>query len=131
MVADEDDEYYLIDAKGNKLGESTYKNILRKDGGYELKNADGKYAIADKSGKPVTDFKYTSTYYRNNAEPRNIWTGRVDDDSFDMINVETGEVILADVDVDGFYDNYFAAKNSDGGRDYYTYSGEKFYTAEK
>lgn len=131
IVADEDNAYYLIDAKGNKIGDGTYKSISVRDGGYELKNEDGKYAIANKDGKLVTEFKYDNLYYRSYAEPRNIWTGRIENEKYDVIDVDSSKVILEGVNVDSFYANYFSVKNSDKKLEYYTYSGEKFYTSEK
>lgn len=131
IVSDKDGEYYLIDTKGNKIGDEVYKTILIRKGGYELKNEDGKWAIANQNGEPVTEAKYDSVYYRNNAEPHNIWTGRTGYDEFDVIDVENGKVLLEGVDVDGFYTNYFTVKKDSGDTKYYTYDGTLFYTAEK
>ena len=131
VVSDTEGEYYLIDAKGNRVGDATAASISIRDGGYELKNSDGKYAIANTAGKLVTEFKYTSTYYRDDAEPRNIWTGRISDKSFDVVDVASGKFILTDVNVDGFYANYFKVKNADGKTEYYTYDGKLFYTSVK
>ncbi len=131
VVSDAEGEYYLIDAKGNRVGDATAASISIRDGGYELKNSDGKYAIANTAGKLVTEFKYTSTYYRDDAEPRNIWTGRISDKSFDVVDVASGKFILTDVNVDGFYANYFKVKNADGKTEYYTYDGKLFYTSVK
>ena len=134
MVSDTENEYYLIDLKGNRIGDYTVKNVAVRDGGYELKNNDGKYAIADKKGDMVTEFKYNSVYYRSNAEPNNIWTGRNEsekDNSYDVIDLETGNVIAENVNVQIFYNNYFTVKNSDGKTEYYTYKGNLFYTSEK
>ena len=130
VVSDTDNEYYLIDAKGNQIGDTVFKSFLVRDGGYALKNSDGKYAIANKAGEPVTDFKYGEAYYRSNAEPRNIWTGRNSSDNYDVIDVEKGEVLLEGVNADAFYNNYFTVKG-DNKTDYYTYDGVLFYTVEK
>ena len=131
IVADNENEYYLIDTGGNHVGDFVAKSILSRDGGYELKNSEGKYAVADKNGKPVTDFKYESTYYRSNAEPHNIWTGRTSTDSYDVIDVDNGKVVVENVNAESFYDNYFTVENGDGKTEYYTYAGELFYTSEK
>ena len=130
VVSDTEGEYYLIDATGKQISEVTFKTATARDGGYELKNNDGKYAIANKDGKPMTEFKYDTVYYRSNAEPHNIWTGRNAADSYDVINLEKGEVIAEGVNVDSFYTNYFTVKG-DHKIKYYTYSGEMFYEAEQ
>lgn len=130
VVADTEGENYLIDAGGNRIDDTTFKFFAVKKGGYEFKNADGKYAIANKDGKPVTDFKYTSTYYRSDAEPRNIWTGSNSTTSYDVIDVDKGTVILENVNVKEFYTNYFTVKNSDGKTEYYTYDGTLIYTSK-
>ena len=130
VVSDEEGKSYLIDARGNRIDDTTFKFFAVKKGGYELKNADGKYAIANKDGKPVTDFKYTSTYYRSDAEPRNIWTGSNSTTSYDVIDVDKGTVILENVNVKEFYNNYFTIKNSDGKTEYYTYDGTLIYTSK-
>ena len=130
IVSDTEGEYYLIDAKGNQVGDTVFKGANSRKGGYELKNSDGKYAIAGKDGKPVTDFKYESVYYRSNAEPQNIWTGRNADENYDVIDVENGKVLLEGVNVDSFYTNYFTVRGAEG-TEYYTYDGELFYTVKK
>ena len=131
VVSDEDGVYYLINAKNEKVGDYTAKAITESDGGYELKNADGEYAIANKNGDKVTDFKYDSLYYRSGAEPHNIWTGRNSYANYDVIDADAGKVLVEGVNVDSFYTNYFTIKNSDKKTEYYTYGGEKFYTSEK
>ena len=130
VVSDKEGEYYLIDAKGNQIGETTFKSSTVREGGYELRDNDGKYAIANKDGKLATEFKYSGTYYRSNAEPHNIWTGRNTGDSYDVIDVENGKVLLEGVNVDSFYTNYFTVRDGNKVK-YYTYSGEMFHEVEK
>lgn len=129
-VADEEDEYYLIDTAGNRLTEGTYKRIYTEDGGYELKNADDKYAIANEKGEVQTDAKYESLYYRSAAVGHNIWTGRNDTNDYDVLDIANKKILLEHVNVNSFYANYFTIKNADGKYEYYTYSGLKFYTSE-
>lgn len=128
VVSDGDDDYYLINASGNKVTDYTAKNFSVAKGGYEVKNSEGKYAIANKTGKLVSEFAYADTYYRSYAEPHDIWTGEKSASSYDVIDAEASKVIAADVNVYGFYTNYFVVKNSDGKRVYYTYNGDAFYT---
>ena len=130
VVADEEDEYYLIDTAGNRLTADTYERIYRDEGGYELKTKDDKYAIANEKGEPVTEAKYESTYYRSAAVDHNIWTGKYGSNDYDVIDVANKKVLLEHVNVNSFYANYFTVSTDDGKYDYYTYSGVKFYTSE-
>ena len=131
VVSDTENEYYLIDTRGNRVGDAVAKDISLYTGGYEFENSDGKYAIAGTNGLLVTDFKYTDTYYRSYAKPRNIWTGTTGEKSCDVIDVDNGgKVILADANVQSFYANYFTVKNAEDKTEYYTYTGMLFYTAE-
>ena len=129
IVADEEKAYYLINTNGDQISE-TYKRISSRDGGYELRDSDDKYAIANTNGEKITDNKYDSVYYRSNAEPHNIWTGRNDYDDYDVIDINSGKVIIEHVNIDSFYTHYFTVKK-DGKVEYYTYDGLLFYTAEK
>ena len=129
-VADADEEYYLIDAAGNRLTEGTYKRIYSEDGGYELKTADDKYAIANEKGEVVTEAKYDSLYYRSAAIDHNIWTGKNGTNDYDVLDIANKKVLLEHVNVNSFYANYFTIKNADGKYEYYTYSGQLFYTSE-
>ena len=130
VVSDAEDEYYLIDARGNRVGNAVAKDISVYASGYVLENSDGKYAIADKNGLVVTEFKYTDTDYRSYAKPRNIWTGSNGKNSYDVIDVDNGgKVILADANVQSFYANYFTVKNTESKNEYYTYTGTLFYTS--
>ncbi|MBQ3292726.1 WG repeat-containing protein [Candidatus Saccharibacteria bacterium] len=128
MVSDADNEYYLIDKSGNKVADYTARSFAVTKGGYEVRNADNKYAIANKSGKLVSEFVYDDTYYRSYAEPHNIWTGEKDTNSYDVVDAESGKVVVSDVNTYDFTANYFVVKNSEGKKVYYTYTGEIFYT---
>lgn len=130
VVADAEDEYYLIDTKGNRLTDGTYKRIYSEDGGYELKTADDKYAIANEQGEVLTEAKYDSTYYRSAAIDHNIWTGKNAASDYDVLDIANKRVLLEHVNVNSFYANYFTVKNSDGKYAYYTYAGQLFYTSE-
>ena len=131
IVADEEDAYYLIDTNGNRIGDDTYRRIALRDGGYEAKNSEGKYAILDKKGEKMTDNKYNDLYYRSKAKPRSIWTGQEGHDEYDVIDIENNKILLEKANVDDFYSNYFTVTNKDGKTDYYTYGGILFYTSEK
>lgn len=130
VVADTEDEYYLIDAKGNRLTEGTFARVYQEKGGYELKDAEGNYAIANEKGELVTESKYESLYYRSSAVDHNIWTGRYGYEDHDVIDVANKRVLAEHANVNSFYTNYFTVKNSDDKYDYYTYNGVKFYTSE-
>ncbi|MBR3236638.1 hypothetical protein IKF92_03100 [Candidatus Saccharibacteria bacterium] len=131
IVSDEEYKYYLIDAAGNKVGNLEARYISSRDGGYELKNEEGNYAVADEAGTWVTDFKYESLYRRNNAVDYNLWTGRKDDNKYDIIDVDNHKTVLEDVNIQSFYANYFTVKNEDNKIEYYTLEGKLFYTSEK
>ena len=130
IVADEEDQYYLIDTAGNRLTDNTFKRIYREDGGYEFKTSDDKYAIANEKGEQITEAKYESTYYRSSAVDHNIWTGKNDTNDYDVIDVANKKILLEHVNVNSFYANYFTVKNSDDKYEYYTYSGVKFYEGQ-
>lgn len=129
VVSDDGEEYYLIDARGNRITEYTATYFAVREGGYEVENKDDKYAIANKSGQLVSDFSYEDTYYRSYAEPRNIWTGEKGRNSYDVFDADSGKMIATDLNVQGFYSNYFTAENSESKTEYYTYQGAKFYTS--
>ncbi|MBR3320268.1 hypothetical protein IKG20_03125 [Candidatus Saccharibacteria bacterium] len=130
VVADEEDEYYLIDSAGNRIGEVTFERLYQEKGGYEVKNSDNKYAIMNEAGEPVTDFKYESLYYRSSAVDRNIWTGRNGTNDYDVIDAKNKRVLLEHVNVISFNTHYFTVKNAEGKTEYYTYDGLNFYTIE-
>lgn len=130
VVADEENEYYLIDANGKRIGDWVAKQVSVKDGGYDLRNADNKHAIADKNGQQITEFKYTNVGYKMNAVGRNIWSGQVGDSSYDVIDADSNTVLVENVNAQSFYTNYFTVKIADGKTEYYTYKGELFFTSE-
>ena len=132
IVADEEDKYYLIDLNGNRLTENTFSRIYSEKGGYEAKTEDGKYAILDLSGRQVTEAKYTSLYYRSTAVDHEIWTACYTYSDCDVYDLSAeNNLLLEHVNPNSFYANYFAVKNSDGGYDFYTYAGLKFYSTQK
>ena len=134
VVAEEEGKYYLIDAGGNRIGdgETTYRRIYANKGGYEVRNTDAEYSILDKNGKPLENAKwYDSVSYRTNPVDHNIWTGKNDYSDFDVIDVDTGKVLLEHANTQTFYANYFTVKNDDNKLEYYTYEGKLFFTATK
>ena len=132
VAKDEEDKYGLMDVNGNFLtGTDTYYRILTSKGGYTFVNSDKKRALADTSGHIATEFKYSDASYRGgSALDRNIWTAKVDTDKYDVINLDTKQILASDVNVYSISDNYFSVKNADKKIEYYTYSGVKFYTSE-
>lgn len=131
VVSDEDDKYYLIDNNGQKVGDLTAKMISSRDGGYELRDEDGNYAVADKTASWASEFKYSSLYHRGIVVDHNIWTGRKEGNKYDVIDVDNHQNIMEDVNVQSVYANYLTIKNDDGALEYYTLEGKKFYTANK
>ena len=131
FFSEKEDEYYLIDAKGNRVGDVVAYSISRSEGGYKAEDEDGKYAILDKDGNKVTDFKYVDLYYRNNAKPRNLWTAKLEGDNVDVIDVDNKKVILENVSIDSFQENYFTVEKDNGDIEYYTLDGKLFYTDEE
>ena len=134
VVAEEEGKYYLIDAGGNRIGdgETTYRRIYANKGGYEVRNTDAEYSILDKNGKPLENAKwYDSVSYRTNPVDHNIWTGKNDYSDFDVIDADTGKVLLEHANTQTFYANYFTVKNDDNKLEYYTYEGKLFFTATK
>lgn len=131
IVAERDDEYYLMDARGNKVGEVVAYDIDYSSGGYKFMDENGKYAIFDKDGNQVTDFKYKDLYYRSLTKPRNIWTAKLEDGTVDVIDVDNKRVLLEGVTIDNFYEHYFTIKKDDGNIEYYTLDGKPFFTRKK
>ena len=129
VVADEEDENYLIDTRGERIGDYTFKGFASTKNGYRFKNKDGEYAIANKDGKLVTEFKYTDVDYYDDAEPHNIWAGRNSYNDYDIIDVEKGVVLYENAKIDDIAAHYFAVK-TDNGVEYYTFDGKLFYTVE-
>ena len=131
VVAEKEGEYYIMDAKGNRVNEVVAKGYSIYDGGYRAKNSEGKYAILDKNGKPVTDFRYTEVLYRSIAEPHNIWTAKNENGMSDVIDADNGKAIFGGAKIDGTYSNYFTVKSDEGAIEYYTYEGKLFYSTAK
>ena len=131
IVSEKDDEYYIMDARGNRVGDVVASDISYSKGGYEAEDGDGKYAIIDKNGNKVTDFKYTDLYYRTIAEPHNIWTANREGGNVDIIDADNKKIILEDVSIDSIYENYFTIEKENGDIEYYTFEGKLFYTDTK
>ena len=131
IVSDEENKYYLIDTSGNQVGDYTARHISSRDGGYEFRNDEGNYAVADETLSWISDYKYESLYHRSTAVGRNLWTGRLENDNYDLIDVENHKNIVEDINIQSVYENYFTAKNDDGVLEYYTLDGKHFYTVSK
>ncbi|MDO4987315.1 MAG: hypothetical protein Q4E46_03325 [Candidatus Saccharibacteria bacterium] len=130
---DNDEAFYFINGQGKKIGEDTFSRVYSYDKSYELKNADGKYAIADVNGKVLTGFDYKDGTRRSNAVDHEIWTLDKDDKKVDVFDVTNNKMLAQGVETNTFSANYFSVKNAeDSSRtDYYTYDGVIFYTSQK
>ena len=131
IVSDEENKYYLIDTSGNQVGDYTARYISSRDGGYEFRNEEGNYAVADETLSWMSEYKYESLYHRSTAVGRNLWTGRLENDNYDLIDVENHKTIAEDVNIQSVYENYYTVKNDDGVLEYYTLDGKHFYTVSK
>ena len=129
IVSDEKNEYYLINSSGNRVSDETAQQIDAREGGYELKNSDSKYAIGNKKGERITEYKYVSISRQNTAVARNIWTGYTDERKYDVIDADNNTIILNDVQAKDFYSNYFTVEDDEEKTQYYTYGGKLFYTS--
>lgn len=130
-VAEDEDTYYMIDANGKRVNDLTFRRMYAYDHSYLLTNADGKRAILDEAGVPVTGFDYVEAYNRSSAVDHEIWSLKKEANKYDVIDVTAqNKFLLTDVNTYDFYANYFVTKNSDGKKEFYTYTGVKFYTEE-
>ena len=131
VVADEDGEYYLINADFTRVGDQTWRRFYAYESGYEVYDKDGNYAILDKKGELATEVKYEDTYYRSAPVGHNIWTARNSYGNHDVYDIDAHTLILEHANVQSFFANYFTVKNTDGKVEYFTYAGKSFYVAEK
>ncbi|MBR3233076.1 hypothetical protein IKF74_02245 [Candidatus Saccharibacteria bacterium] len=129
-VSEDGDNYYMIDASGKRLNDLTYQRISTYDHSYYVRNSDGKRALIAEDGQPVTGFDYTDGSNRSAAVDHEIWTMKRDANKYDVVDVTAKKVLLGEVNPSEFYANYFIIKNGDDKKEYYTYSGLKFYTEE-
>ena len=130
IVSKGNNEYYLMDARGNQVGDVVASSISYSEGGYKAEDDKGRKAILDKNGEKVTDFKYTDLYYRSVAKPHIIWTAGRENGKVDVIDVENKKVILEEVEIEDFEQNYFSIKNNNGDIEYYTFDGKLFHTSK-
>ena len=131
IVADEENEYYLIDNNGNRISNFTASKIFSRDGGYELRDQNDKYALASSDGEQITEYNYKNLYYRINVVDHSIWTAKIDDDNSDVIDADNKKIILENVNVSDVQPNYIKVKTKDNKSAYYTLKGELFYTTEE
>ena len=133
-VSDDGENYYMIDANGNRLNDLTYQRTYAYDHSYVVYNADSKRAILTENGMPVTGFDYTDAYKRSSAVDHEIWSLKREANKYDIVDVTAPadkRVLLQNANVYDFYANYFTTKNDDGGYDFYTYKGVQFYRTTK
>ena len=133
-VSENGEDYYMIDANGNKVNDLTYRRIYTYDDSYVLYNKESKRAILTAAGEPITDFEYSEAYNRSVAVDHEIWSLKRSSNNYDIIDAKAPaekRLILSGVNPYDFYANYFTVKNSDGGYDYYTYKGVQFFRTTK
>lgn len=130
-VSDDGDNYYLVDANGRRLNDVNFRRMYTYDNSYLVTNEDGKRAIMATDGAMVTGFDYTEAYNRSVAVDHEIWSLKKEANKYDVVDVTAqNKFILTDVNTYDFSANYFVVKNSDDKKEFYTYSGLKFYTEE-
>lgn len=129
-VSEDGDNYYMIDTNGKRLNDLAYERIYTYDHSYYVRNADGKRALLAEDGQPVTGFDYTDGANRGVAVDHEIWTMKREANKYDVVDVTAKKILLAEVNPSEFYANYFVVKNADEKKEYYTYTGLKFYTEE-
>ena len=130
MVSDDGESYYMIDTSGKKVSDVSFRRVYAYDHSYLVTDADGKRAILNAAGQPATGFDYTEAYNRSVAVDYEIWSLKKEASKYDVFDAKSGEMVLTDVNVYDFSANYFTVKNEDGKKEFYTYSGLKFYTEE-
>lgn len=133
-VSEDGENYYLIDQNGNRVSDLTYRRFYSYDHSYVVYDNDNKRAILNDKGAPVTGFDYTEAYNRSVAVDHEIWSLKRETNNYDVIDVTAPadhRMIISGVNVYDFYANYFTVKNDEGGYDYYTYKGVKFFTSTK
>ncbi|MBR0480689.1 hypothetical protein IJJ46_02610 [Candidatus Saccharibacteria bacterium] len=130
---DSDKEFYFIDNQGKKVSDYTFSRGYSYDGGYSIKNADGKYAVASVDAHILAEFNYEDASHHGNIADHEIWTLEKEDGKEDVFDVKTNKMIAQGIETKSFNTNYFSAKNvEDNSRtDYYTYDGVIFYTSQK
>ena len=112
-----------------RVSDETVQQIKAKEGGYEFKNSDSKFAIGNKKGERITEYRYVSVSRQNTAVARNIWAGYTDERKYDVIDADNNTIILNDVQAKDFYSNYFTVEDDEEKTQYYTYEGKLFYTS--
>ncbi len=135
IVSDNGEDYYMIDHNGNKVNDLFFKRAYSYDRSYVVYDADNKRAILAENGIPITDFDYIEAYNRSVAVDHEIWSLKRGSNSYDILDAsvtkEQQRLLISNVDAYDFYANYFTVKNSDGGYDYYTYKGVRFFRTSK
>jgi len=131
-VSDDGENYFLIDQGGKRLGDFTYSKIYSYSKSYLAVNSDEKQAVISNTGVLLTDFVYSDAANRSIAVDHDIWSLKLDKDAYDIIDtLAKTPLLLSKVNIGDFYANYFTVINDDGGHDFYTYSGYKFYSTEE
>ncbi|MBR3319078.1 hypothetical protein IKG06_01065 [Candidatus Saccharibacteria bacterium] len=133
-VSEDGENYYLIDATGNRVNDLTYRRFYSYDHSYVVYDKDNKRAILDDKGAPITGFDYSEAYNRSVAVDHEIWSLKRESNNYDVVDATAPidhRMIISGVNVYDFYANYFTVKNEEGGYDYYTYKGIKFFASAK
>ena len=133
-VSDDGENYYMIDVNGNRVNDLSYRRAYTYENSYVVYDVDGKRAILNGTGVPITGFDYMEAYNRSIAVDHEIWSLKRDANDYDVIDVMASvenKMIASNINVYDFYTHYFTAKNEDGGLDYYTYKGILFFRTTK
>lgn len=116
------DNYYVIDKKGNTVGEK-YDQVSNY-GDYFLVKDNGKYGVMNGKGKLIIDTKYDSI--TPNTIKLDVYFELVKDEKHSLYSVSSKKELIKDKKDISFYDHYFIAEDDDD-KAYYTYNGKMFY----
>jgi hypothetical protein len=132
IVSDDGVEYYLINSKGEQVGDLKYKKVYSHDEGYLVVSDDDNRTVLTSDGVQVADANYSEATNHTIAVDHDIWALKLSKHKYDVVDTTSKQpVILSDVYIDNFYVNYFTVHNENDGYDYYTYDGYKFFSTKE
>lgn len=117
-VKDDNQGYYLLDSKGNKVSDIYDK--IKNWYGYYIVTRNDLLGIIDKTGKIIVDCKYSDIVIS-----RGIATLKTEETNI-LYNLETRKVIIKSVKY-AKIEEYYIKVDNDGKTQYYTYDGKLFY----
>jgi hypothetical protein len=123
QVSEEKGIYYLIDEKGNKVSDA-YSEIVLKDKFYMVKS-DSKKGILDSEGKEIVfgDYSNITIDSTNNDSFAVLETT---DKKYEVYNLSTKKQVMSSDNKVSVQKHYMIV-TVDGKKEYYTFSGKKFY----